>query len=157
MSSIVAGIISFITTKNTFKYEIKRKIYDEREETYILLFNLIDQLRNNPFLVFNTNDFLKPLNEAKARANLYASQEVLDIIKPLNNKIIEISNEYFQKYCSLDSINYHDDCKEYEGTTDADLIQEEEEYIEQNVIDISFVENVLGNYVLQIRQELKIQ
>lgn len=157
ISIIVAGITGYFSAKITFKVEIKRKIYTEREETYIELFKLVDQLRHNPYLVFNSNDFLCPFKEVKARLNLYASRDVHNIITPLNEIILDISSKYFELFDSPEALSVKEARIEHDGVTEAELQQEEELYLDQNVIDKSFVEKVLIDLIAKIRQELKIK
>lgn len=104
---IIPGISGYLSAKFSYNHEIKKRIYAERENTYIDLFKLIEKLKNNPFLVFNATQFLTPFDEIKARLNLYASQKILNIISPFNDKINEISESYFKLFDSVEAEEIH--------------------------------------------------
>lgn len=137
---IISAISGYLSAKFSYNHEIKKKIYDERENTYIDLFKLIEKLKNNPFLVFNANQFLTPFYEIKARLNLYASQEILNIISPFNHKINEISESYFKLFDSVEAENVNAARLEYGDVTELDLEHEIENYIENPITYI----NTLG-------------
>lgn len=154
---IIAAITGYISSKIAYGREIERRIYIEREMVYVDLFELLEKLKRNPYLVFNSIKFLDPFVKLKARLNLYASQEIIDIISPLNDKICDISEEYFARFDSIEGEMIKENRIEYENTTELELQQEEVLYMEKNVIDSIYVEDVLCCLISQIRQELKTE
>lgn len=152
---IISAISGYLSAKFSYNHEIKKKIYDERENTYIDLFKLIEKLKKNPFLVFNPTQFLTPFDEVKARLNLYASQEILNIIRPFNDRINEISEIYFNLFDSVEAENINAGRLECGDVTELDLEYEVENYMDNNVIDETYVNEVFSNLISQIRKELK--
>ena len=154
---IISAITGYFSSKIAYNREIKRRIYDEREKTYIALFKLIEKLKGNPFLVYNSTEFLIPFSEIKAKLNLYASQEVLNIIVPFNDKVNEISTRYFDLFDSVEAHKTKAARLEQEDATELELLQEEELYMENNVIDKEYVNEMFSRLISQIRQELKTE
>lgn len=152
---IISAISGYLSAKFSYNHEIKKKIYDERENTYIDLFKLIEKLKKNPFLVFNPTQFLTPFDEVKARLNLYASQEILNIIRPFNDRINEISEIYFNLFDSVEAENINAARLEYGDVTELDLEYEVENYMDDNVIEEEYVCEVFSTLISQIRKELK--
>lgn len=154
---IISAITGYFSSKIAYNREIKRRIYDEREKAYITLFKLVEKLKGNPFLVYNSTEFLIPFGEIKAKLNLYASQEVLNIVAPFNDKVNEISKKYFELFDSGEAHRSKEARLEQEDATELELLQEEELYMENNVIDKDYINEVFLSLISQIRQELKIE
>ena len=91
----ISAITAWFSTKIAYLNEVQKRVYDERERTYIILFELIEKLKRNPYLVFNSTDFLIPFGELNAKLKLYASQNVINMVSPLYDKICDISEKYF--------------------------------------------------------------
>ena len=154
---IISAITGYFSSKIAYNREIKRRIYDEREKAYITLFKLVEKLKGNPFLVYNSTEFLIPFGEIKAKLNLYASQEVLNIVAPFNDKVNEISKKYFELIDSVEAHRTKEARLEQEDVTELELLQEVELYMENNVIDKEYVIDVFLSLISQIRQELKTE
>ena len=154
---VIAAITGYISSKIAYNREIKRRIYDEREKAYIALFEFVEKLKKNPFLIYNSTEFLIPFGEIKAKLNLYASQEVLNIVTPLNDNINEISKKYFEFFDSVEAHRTKEARLEQEDATELELLREEEVYMENNVIDKVYVNEVFSNLISQIRKELKTE
>lgn len=98
-----------------------------------------------------------PFGEIKAKLNLYASQEVLNIVAPFNDNVNEISKKYFELFNSVEAHRSKEARLEQEDATELELLQEEELYMENNVIDKEYVNDVFLSLISQIRQELKTE
>lgn len=151
----VAIFTAKITTQITYNSEIKKSIYQEREKAYILLFQMVEKLNRNPYLIYNFADFIIPLRKLKARLNLYASQKVLDIITPLNEKICDSSEKYSELFNSPEALDIRNSRLENGEITELELQHEEEIYMDNNVIERKFVEEIFLDLITQIRSELK--
>ena len=154
---VIAAITGYISSKIAYNREIKRRIYDEREKTYIALFKLVEKLKGNPFLVYNSTEFLIPFSAIKAKLNLYASQEVLNIVAPFNDNINEISKKYFEMFDTVEAHRTREARLEQKDVTELELLQEEELYMENNVIGQECINEVYSSLIAQIRQELKTE
>ena len=153
----VAVMTGAISAKITYHREIKKKIYEEREKTYINIFNLVEKLKKNPYLVFNSRDFLEEFGEINDRMTLYASEKVIDIIKPLNDRIYSTAEEYFSLFDSVEGQQMKENLIKYEAITDFELENAEILYMENHVIESEYVETILKQLIAQIRLELKIK
>lgn len=151
----ISAITGYASSKFAYNKEIKRKIYDEREKTYIDLFDLVEKLKRNPSLIYNSAEFLTPFREIRARLNLYSSQNVLDIVTPLNNRIDDIFKKYSEMYDSPEAHTRNETRLKYDDLTELEFYQEEERYKEENVIDEEYVNGVFLSLISQIRKELK--
>ena len=78
ISVVVAALTGWFTAKQSYRKEIKKTVYEERQKLYIELFSLLEKLQNRPFLIYNYEQFIQPFRLIKARTNLYASRKVLE-------------------------------------------------------------------------------
>lgn len=155
LAIIVSAISGYASAKLAYKNEIRSKVYNEREKTYISLFEIIDKLNNNPFFVFNYAEFQIPFGNIKARLKLYASKDVLNIIVPFSSKVDEVSKAYFDLFDSPKAHDVKTHRLDYLGATELELEQEEELYMENHVMDKEYVAEVFLSLIIQIRHELK--
>lgn len=151
----ISAITAWFSTKIAYLNEVQKRVYDERERTYIILFELIEKLKRNPYLVFNSTDFLIPFGELNAKLKLYASQNVINMVSPLYDKICDISEKYFDLFDSAEGQRIKENFIEHENATEYELQNNEELYMENNVIDSEYVKKVLNDLIYQIRKELK--
>lgn len=150
----VAVVSAIVTAKLTLRHEVKHHIYQKREEVYIQCFDLFQSLADNPYLVFNSGEFIVPLKNIRARLNLYASHEVLAIIEPAYEEIKKV----FENYC--------DDCegeeyekrkalqKEIEGRDEIDFTNEIERYIEEHLLGADFIRKIISDLVIAMRKDM---
>ena len=66
VSIFIAGITGWISAKQAYRREIRKSVYEKRQELYIEVFELFEKLQNNPYLVYNYEQFIQPLNQIKA-------------------------------------------------------------------------------------------
>ena len=52
ISGVVSAVVSAIASKVTLSHDKKRKVFEKREEAYTKLFDLIDELKEAPYLSF---------------------------------------------------------------------------------------------------------
>lgn len=152
---VISIITAYFSTKIAYNKEVQKRIYDEREKTYIELFELVEKLKKNSYLVFNSTDFLIPFGELNARLKLYASQNVINVVSPLYDKIYNTSEKYFDLFDSAEGQRIKENFIEHENATEYELQNNEELYMENNVIDSEYVKKVLNDLIYQIRKELK--
>lgn len=165
ISIIVASVTGWFSAKQSYSKEIKKSIYEERQKLYIEIFSLLEQLQRTPYLIYNSEQFIQPFRQAKAKTNLYASREVLNILIPLNTRIMEIWNKYIDLFESeeaekaLENRRYE---AEEKGDTPVEQIElefeyEVELYMEQNLIPTEEIDDYLNSLATQIRAELKTE
>ena len=151
---IVALVTAFFTSKQTIKQEIKKAVYEKREEAYIMLFDLLNSLLDNPYLVFNRDVFLKPLTDLRTKLNLFASQNVLDNLEPFYNKIMDTSSSYSDKFEVEEYFATKVARIEYGDVTESDILREEEEYQKAHLIDRKEIYEVIGKLVAAMRKDM---
>ena len=165
ISIIVAAIVGWVSAKQSYNKGIRKTIYEERQKLYIETFELLEQLQHTPYIMFNTEKFVQPFRKIKARANLYASREVLDILKPFNDKIVDIRDRYIEAYESEAALKELEGRKliaEESGDTTTEQVewefqQEADAFMERNVIHQDEIDEVLRKLAFQIRAELKTE
>ena len=165
VSIFIAGITGWISAKQAYRREIRKSVYEKRQELYIEIFELFEKLQNNPYLVYNYEQFIQPFNQIKARTNLYASRKVLKILTPFNKRIKELWNKYYNLFESENALeelqnrqyeaelggNVSDDQVEWKFQLEADM------YEEKNLISGEEIADVLERLSKQVREELKTE
>ena len=159
--SVVAGWVSVKLTYNT---EIKKTIYEKRQDFYVELFALFEQLQQEPELVYNSIKFIQPLRHIKAETNLYASREVLNITIPFYQEIMAVWKNYIELYESEKALKelsnrqtIDKECGISPEETEWRFIQEAESYMAENLISDERINEFLNMLATQIRTELKTE
>lgn len=165
ISLLVAVISSWFSAKRAYEKEIQKSVYEERENLYVEMFRLLEHLQKSPVLLYNTKEFINPLRGLNAKANLYASKEVLVIFNPLYKRILTIWDKYTDLYDSekaetelsnrralfAEEGNESPERIEYEFEQEAELFMGSHQITESEIADI------LNNLAIQIRTELKTE
>ena len=155
--ALKAVVDNWLCNKRAYDIELKRNVYEKRKETYCELLGIIEELRETPALVFNSTKFLVPFKKIKKRLNLYASREVINILDPFNRRVLDVSEKYFELFDSVEAQKIKEGRIEHDGITELDLQQEEERYMERNMIDSQCIEEIRVSLFEQIRKELKVK
>lgn len=144
LSFIIAIITAIITAKITIREEVKKQVYERREILYVKLFDLLVMLSDNPYIVFNHEDFIMPLRNLRSELNLFASNDLIHSFEPLYNKINKTVIDYAKNFDEtyIKSLNI----RKENGETDDDFEREQDEYQKQNLID--------ENTIMTIKKEI---
>lgn len=154
-SLIVSIVVAFATSKLTLRHDMKKRIYEKREEVYIECFELVQAIKDDPNLIFNNAEFFTPFCTLRSKLNLFASQEVLDIIEPLYVKIKEAIEEYWSFFDGAEYEVYKQNEEEYNSKTELDVHNVEQAYCEAHMLDANFVENTISMMVSAMRKDMK--
>lgn len=154
---VVATITAVITSLLTQKQDIKKQIYTKRESLYINLFDLLNKLQKDNFLVFNYNEFVTPLTELWSELSLYASQELLDILKPLLESIQKTANDFWNLYSGEQyEIQKQIRKNDFEETEDQ-FVLEEKKYMQDHCIDSQYLQSTLKELIAIMRNDMGIK
>ena len=154
VSIIVAIITAIITSKLSIRQEEKKSIYAKRESAYIALFDLLNSLQDNQYIIFNQTDFVKPLSVLRTKLNLFASQDALDIFEPFYQKIKKTAIEYWNKFEGEEYENYKSNRIQYDNATELDLLQEEELYQKDHLLNSTEVNQTIEDLVIIMRKDM---
>lgn len=164
VSIVFAAVTGYIAAQQAYKGEIKKSIYEKREKLYVDLFTLLDSLQRNPGIMYNYSKFITEYKQIRAKSYLYASDEVLRLLIPFNDKLSHYWQTY-EKLYSDNEINREIDKRLYEAEENGQtfirdeieyiLNQEEERFIEENQLSIGSIQEIMQDLSLQIRKELK--
>ena len=130
---IIAIITAIITSKITIREEVKKQVYERREDLYIKLFDLLVMLSDNPYSVFNHKDFIMPLRNLRSELNLFASNDLINSFEPLYNIINKTFIDYTVKIDETYLMSL--DARKENGETNDDFEREQDEYQKHNLID----------------------
>lgn len=163
MSVIMAAITGWITARQTYRGEIKKSVYEEREKLYVNLFSILSNLQRYPDILYDYSKFIMEYKLIWAKTNLYASEDVLHIMQPFNLKL----NEYWNRYNTIysdEQIEREIEKRLYEDEQEGNnrqrseiefLINQEEEYfLKNNQINPADVQKIMEALSYQIRKEL---
>lgn len=163
ISLLVAAISGRISAKQSYAKEIQKSIYKERENLYVEMFRLLEQLQKSPVLLYNTKEFVNPLRGLNAKANLYASKEVLVIFSPFYDRILTIWDKYTDLYDSEKAeteLNnrkalFAEEGNESPERIEYEFVQDTELFMENHLIAESETADILNRLAIQVRRELK--
>lgn len=159
----ISSIVGWVSAKISYRMEIKKGIYEKRQELYTDIFLELEKLQKNPYLIFNNEDFIHALYQISARAKLYASKGILKTLNPFLDNIIERRMQYINLYESEKAMNELDnriqekeaDSDYIKGSVEEEFCREAELYIENHVISENEIIKTIDNLSSQIRKELK--
>lgn len=101
---VIAIITAWITGKFTFKSDIKKYLHSKREEIYISLFELLDQLISDQTLIYD-DEFKSSLIKFKPRLKLIASKSVIRHFEILYKLFMRYQVELEQFKVNEDPVN----------------------------------------------------
>lgn len=157
LSVFIAVITALITSKLTIRQEEKKIVYEKREKVYTDLFNLLFLLKDDPYLVYNNPQFLKPLSDLRTHLNLFASQAVLNILEPFYDEAKKTAHSYWGEFGGEEYEKLKQMKLEYGGFTELDIENEEEAYRESHLIDSQFIEDTLSQLVAEMRTDMGVK
>lgn len=143
ITAVCSGLVAWVTAKRTLKYEIKRNVYEKREEVYYGVFQYMLQLITDPTIIFSNvnNEKLKDLH---IKMGMYGSEKINNVW----NKFYHLINgRYiaFSKY--MDNVE--------KDSALINIIQEvEDHYIDKNKLDKQELEQYIKNLVDLMRKNL---
>ncbi len=118
------------------------------------LFDLICDLKDNPYLVFNGEEMFRPLMDLRTKLNLFASQKVLDEVEPLFEKIKEVAYAYWDKYDGPEFEQYRENRMMIDGATELDIEHEIEQYQDANVLSSEYIDERFAKIVAAMRKDM---
>lgn len=151
---VIAIITTVITARVTLAKEIKKSIYDERKLLYENLLQEMTRLAADRSFMF-CSDYIYELERLKTQLDCVASKGVLKIINPVVEEICLKNHKHYELFCSPEATSLQDSRKECGEVDDLQLQQEEELFIERNLIDSKTIEKVIMLLKEQIRKEIK--
>lgn len=154
ISLVISIITAIITSKQTLKQDVKKRIHEHREKVYAECFDLLQLVKDDPFAVFNNTLFFQPLCSLRTKLNLYASQEVLDVLEPLYREAKGINEAYWELFSGEEYESLKQARAEHEGMTEVDFQNEEERYMEDHLLDENLVDTTLEKMVTAMRKDM---
>jgi hypothetical protein len=153
--SIVISIITAIfTSKQTLKQEVKKRIHEHREEVYVECFDLLQRVKDDPFSVFNNTLFFQPLCSLRTKLNLYASQEVLNILEPFYREVKRTNEAYWELFSGEEYESLKQARAEHEGMTEVDFQNEEDRYMADHLLNENLVDTTFEKMVTAMRKDM---
>ena len=138
VSLLLSITTAFITSRFTLRQDVKKRIYDKREETYISLFDLLQKLNDDHSIYCNTIEFYKPLMDLRVKLNLYASAKLIKVFEPFYNTIKSEYERYMELFDGPEYEQRKANLMEYEGQTEIDFEHEIECYLANAFSNIDF-------------------
>lgn len=155
ISIIVALITALITSQCTLHREISKIIYDKREKVYIDCYELLHSLKENPYLVFNYNDYILSLKDINVQLSIYGSKNVINTFKPIYKNILNKYKNYSDKFLGEKAELIKLNEKEFNHKTDEDLEKEENSYIETNLFKGEEIDSNIEKLATAIRKDMR--
>ena len=151
---ILSIILAIVTSKLTLRQEVKKRIYERREQVYIKCFDLLQEVKDNPYLVFNNKEFFIQIKGLRTELKLFASNDVIEIIEPFYEKAKKTIEEYWVLFDGEEYETQKNARMEHDNLTELDFKQEEENYMRSHFIDKVFVETTITSLVLAMRKDM---
>ena len=153
ISGVVSAVVSAIASKVTLSHDKKRKVFEKREEAYTKLFDLIDELKEAPYLSFQ-EQFNEKLAKIRVELELFASDELLAVFEPFYAELNKKRIEYMEEFCKNESILLANMEPEDDYVSEYDLLREEEEYIDNNVFADEYINDRLRKMSTIMRRDI---
>jgi hypothetical protein len=160
---IVAAATGWFSSKLAYRKEVKQTVYEKRQELYMEIFSMLEQLQRQPYLVFDYDRFVQTFYQMSAKAKLYASDNVLILLTPFIDEVLNTWDGYSDLFLSENAEIELQNRKENATKTvtcsieqiEHEFNQDTDAYMERNLIPKEGIINLLDKLALQIRSELK--
>ncbi len=156
--AILPAIISFLTALITLsvkqKNEIRKHILEERTEFYLEIFPEIDDIINQPYLIFN-QEYIDEFISFKAHMKLIASNKTFEAYEELFHLIVEPFN-FYDIYCAINYEKNEDniDKSTYDKMDKNDLELTPDEFMEKHLPDSQSFDRCIGKLFQEMRNDL---
>lgn len=154
---IIPITVSYITARTTLSRTIKKQIYDKRETVYFELFQLLDNLLKNPYLVYQHKEFVLPLTNMRIKLKLFASQKLINKFERLYDAILTTFERYQEEYCSETAFFTNEARKSEGNVTEQELLAEEESYRKKHLLDEKLLSKRIEEITTAMRKDLKVE
>lgn len=144
---------SWLTSKRSWKSEVNKRKYDKREDAYYKLFDLLQVISDNQCYIFNYDEVIAPFKELRTVLNMYASSELLGFLEPFYEKVLDIYEEYADRFCTEE---YEVTCvaRKADGEDESDFEREQEEYMEAHRIPDAEINEIRRKLIEIMRKDL---
>ena len=153
---IIPITVSYITARTTLSRTIKKQIYDKRETVYFELFQLLDNLLKNPYLVYQHKEFVLPLTNMRIKLKLFASQKLINKFERLYDAILTTFERYQEKYRSETALSTNEARKSEGDVTEQGLLDEEESYCKKHLLNEELLSERIEEIITAMRKDLKV-
>lgn len=148
------GAISAAVAWLTAKWGWRKSIKEKRIPIYKEVLELLGKLKDDPYLVYNNTQFVTPLNSLKSGLNLIASQKVIDVLNPFYEMVNETASAYWERFNGAGYEQYRENRMQYDGATEVEMENEEDEYAEQHLLAEEKVEEIKLNVIHAMKTDI---
>ncbi len=131
--AVVSVIVAYLTAKLTYRNEIGKNLYEKRQKIYFELFERLDKLKKNKYLIYNYT-FIIELNELKPSIYLFAGKKVKNEFESLYRSIEIAYQKYTELFESEEQINRENGMMEEERISKGYSYEEAKAYVEEIIL-----------------------
>ena len=154
--ALVASIVTaWLTTKHEYRKQLKQHLYEERERTYIEIFNILQELRDHPYYIFNCEKIVTPLKAIRTAVSFYGSADLIDELERCYTRIYS----EFKKYVELFDEDYEIQRSiraEINGETEMDFEREIEQYQDNHILSATDIADMQKRIITIMRKDLNL-
>lgn len=146
ISGVVSAVVSAIASKVTLSHDKKRKVFEKREEAYVTLFELVDEIVKDPEQIYNA-DILSKLRKVRIHLKVFASKDLLCTFEELYSEINKKWEVYCERYYTDDRLLLDEEEEEY-------INREECEFIANNTLDDVYMRGKVNEMSTIMRRDI---
>ena len=154
--ALVASIVTaWLTTKHEYRKQLKQHLYEERERVYIGIFNILQELRDHPYYIFNHEKIVSPLKATRTAVNFYGSAELIDELERCYKRIYSEYENYFELFDEEYEMQ-KDTRMEINGETEMDFEREIEQYQDNHILSDTDIADMQKRIITIMRKDLNL-
>ena len=152
---VVSAVTAWLTARHEYRKQLKQHLYEERERVYIDVFNILQELRDHPYYIFNYEKIVEPLKSTRTAINFFGSAQLIGELEKCYKRISTVFEKYADKYG-----------EEYEmqklarmelnGETEFDFEREIEQYQENHIICDTEIADMQKQIIEIMRKDLSL-
>ena len=146
---------AWLTARHGYRKQHKQHLYEERERVYVEVFNILQELRDHPYYIFNFEKIVAPLKSTRTTISFYGSAKLIDELEKCYKRISSV----FEKYDELFGEEYEMQKSarmELNGETELDFEREIEQYQDNHILSDMEIVDMQKRIIAIMRKDLSL-
>lgn len=151
----VSTVTAWLTARNEYRKQLKQHLYDERERVYIEVFNILQELRDHPYYVFDYEKIVALLKSTRTTISFYGSAQLIDELERCYRRISSV----YEKFAELFDEEYEMQKSarmEFNGETEMDFEREIEQYQDNHILNDMEIVDMQKRIIAIMRKDLSL-
>lgn len=159
----ISAVVAFCTSKFTYRGEIKKELYMKKQDIYLKLFEVLDNLLKDRNLIVN-NEFNLEIRNMRHRVYMFSADNIRENFDELFYEIKSNNDKFKSRFESEEAIKHYIDLIEH----DLGVIREQEvilylekytesdiqKFIDEECIDEEELNKKINNIIRLMKKDL---